>query len=57
MVVHHVEVHEIRAGVDHGAHFLAQPREVGGEQRRRDAAGSVHARSTARLQSLTSPLI
>ena len=37
MVVHHVEVQEIGAGVDHRAHFVAQAREVGGQQRRRDS--------------------
>ena len=36
MVVHHVEVQEVGAGGDHRAHFLAEPREVGGQERRRD---------------------
>ena len=42
MVVHHVEVDQVGAGVDHRAHFLAQPREVGGQERRRDAEGRGH---------------
>ncbi len=32
MVVHHIEMDEVRARGDHGAHFLAEPREVGGKQ-------------------------
>ena len=42
MVVHHVEVEEIGAGVDHRAHLFAQAREVGGQQRGRDAEASAH---------------
>ncbi len=34
MVVHHVEVKEIGAGIDHRAHLVAETREVGGQQRR-----------------------
>ena len=36
MVVHHVEVDHVGAGVDDRAHFLAEAREIGGQQRRRD---------------------
>ena len=36
MVVHHVEVQEVGARGDHLAHFLAQAREIGGQERRRN---------------------
>ena len=45
MVVHHVEVDQVGAGVDHRAHFLAEAREIGGQERRRDAIGA-HASGT-----------
>ena len=44
MVVHHVEVDEVGAGGDHRAHLLAQAREVGGQERRRDAVVEGHRR-------------
>ncbi len=37
MVVHHVEVEKVGAGGDHRPHFVAQSREIRGEQRRRDS--------------------
>ena len=39
MVVHHVEMQQVGAGGDDGAHFLAKAREIGGQQRRSDARG------------------
>ena len=36
MVVHHVEVEEVGAGGDHRAHFVAEAREIGGQERRRN---------------------
>ena len=36
MVVHHVEVEEVGAGGDDRAHLLAEAREIGGQQRRRN---------------------
>ena len=39
MVVHHVEVDEVGAGGDDRAHLLAQPREIGGQERRRNPEG------------------
>ena len=44
MVVHHVEVDQVGAGGDHGAHLLAQPREVRGKDARRDAERPWRAR-------------
>jgi hypothetical protein len=37
MVVHHVEVDPVGTGGDDVAHFVAEPREVGGENARSDA--------------------
>ena len=37
MVVHHVEVDEVGAGREHVPDLVAEPREVGREDRRRDA--------------------
>ena len=34
MVVHHVEVNHVGAGCDDRSHFLAEPREVGGQNAR-----------------------
>ena len=39
MVVHHVEVHDVGAGLEDVVHLLAQPGEVGGEDARCDAVG------------------
>jgi ApaG protein len=36
MIVHHVEVDQVGASGDHRAHFLAEPGEIGGENRRCD---------------------
>jgi len=37
MVVHHVEVHEVRAPRDDVLHLVAEAREIGGKEARRDA--------------------
>ena len=42
VVVHHVEMDQVGAGGDDGAHFFAEPREVGGQERGRDAVGACH---------------
>ena len=39
MVIHHVEVDEIGACVLHSADFFTEPREIGGQQTRRNADG------------------
>ena len=39
VAVHDVDVDRARAGVEHVADLLAEAREVGGEDRRRDAGG------------------
>ncbi len=44
MVVHHVEVNEVRAGRNHSRHFFAQPREVGRQDAGRDAVACGHPR-------------
>ena len=36
--VHHIDVDDPRAGVQHLSHLLAQPCEIGGQDRRRHAA-------------------
>jgi hypothetical protein len=36
VVVHHVEMDDVRARRQHGPHFLAEPREIGGQDRRCD---------------------
>ena len=36
MIVHHVEVHDVRAGGEYVVDFLAQPGEIGGEDARGD---------------------
>ncbi len=43
VVVHHIEVHHIRAGGEHLLHFLPQPGEVGGQDRRGDEVFSHNA--------------
>jgi hypothetical protein len=40
--VHDVDVDRARPGGKHGAHLLAEPREVGREDRRRHARGRAH---------------
>ena len=39
MVVHDVEVHEVRTGLEHGVDFGAETREIGREYRRGDPGG------------------
>ena len=39
MVVHHVEMQQVGAGVDDRAHFVAEAREIGRQQRGCDAMG------------------
>ena len=53
MVVHHVEVQEIGARGDHRAHFVAEAREVRGQERRRDQVvghGSIILRTVIGLR-------
>jgi hypothetical protein len=39
MVVHHVEMHPVRAGSQRSGGVFAQPREIGGEDGRGDDRG------------------
>ena len=57
MPVHHVDVDHPRPGVEHLPDLLAQPREVGGEDRRRHAhASQQFVRSLAHIGcSIESP--
>ena len=43
VIVHHVEVHEVGAGSQHGVDFLAQAGEVGGQDGGRDPRSGCHA--------------
>ena len=43
MVVHHVEMNEVGAGVDDLAHFLAETRAIGGQYRGGNAERGRHA--------------
>ena len=54
MVVHHVEVEEVGAGGDHRAHLVAEAREIGGQERRRNPEighGFIIARENAWLDT------
>ena len=42
MPVHHVDVDPVGAGGFEGAHFLTETREIGAQNRRRDADGLLH---------------
>ena len=46
MVVHDVEVNEVSAGRDDGAHFLAQPGEVGRQNGGGDFVGAGRTRKS-----------
>ena len=42
VVVHRVEMDHVGARIDDGAHFFAEPREIGGQQRRCNAVSALH---------------
>ncbi len=54
MVIHHVEMNPVGAGGDDILDFLAEFREVGGEQTRGNAVGGAHGGFLKAVRSIRS---